>query len=177
MKKLTVKNYRQFEIINNIISIAFLIIAILFTLAFFNIIYSGIENKDYTNFSYALFAANAIICNSLLAFGRSPIFIDRYDKNEQRIIYLSAAMFLYAAIISFFVSGWIYMSTDKDFAGNTLIQYGAIGHKFILVSLSISLGVSILFNIAGLIFFIKWSKKAMNKVSEEIEEIIQNKNL
>lgn len=170
MKKFTLTSYEQYKRIRSIISVVFLLFLILFTFAFFKIIYSGVASKEYTKFSYGLFAANAIICNSLLAFGRSPVFIDRFDKNEQKLIYISAAMFLYAAIIGFFVSGWIYVNTDKDFAGNALIQNSSIGHQFILVSLSIGLGISVLFTISGLIFFYKWSNKAIGKVSDELKE-------
>lgn len=177
MRKFTVRSYKQYKRVKTVISIVLLIFLILFTFAFFKIVYTGVASKDYSKFSYALFAANAIICNSLLAFGRSHVFIDRFDMKEQKLIYSSAAMFLYAAIIGFFVSGWVYVNTDKDFAGNAFIQSSSIGHQFILFSLSIGLGVSILFTIAGLIYFYRWSNKSILKVSDEIKDMNENDSL
>jgi hypothetical protein len=169
MKKITIKSHEQYKLIKNIVSVVLLYILLLFTYTFFSIIYKGIEGKNYTTFSYALFAANAVLCNSLLAFGRSGIFIERFDKDEQKLIYFSSAMFLYAAIVGFFVSGWVYTNTDKNFMGDSFVYKTNFGHKFMLVSLSIGLGVSILFSIVGLVFFGRWVKKASDKVLTNIE--------
>lgn len=143
---------------------------VLFTYAFFLIIYEGVKNQDQTKFSYALFAANAIICNSLFAFGRSTIFMERHDAAAQKLIYLSATKFLTAAIISFFVSGWVYANTDAAFMGQSFAHKSALGYQIILISLAISLGIVIIFSIAGLYFFSKWFLKSFEKTVSSMEE-------
>ena len=131
--------------------------------------YNGIYGKDHSRFCYALFAANVVLCNSLLAFGRSPVFIERFNIQEQKLIYLSATMFLYAALFGFFLSGWIYVNTDKSFVGTDGIQSTSLGQKLMLGSLAVGLCVSVIFSIVRLGYFFKWSKKAIDKVSSELD--------
>lgn len=162
-------NYTWYKRIYFIMQIIVPSFIILFLAAFFVIIYESIQSKDHSEIGYALFAANAISCNCLLAFGRSPIFMNRFEEREQRLIYNAAAMFLYSTIISLFVSAYIYANTDKGFGKNEIV--GTVTGQWIInISVAVGLGISILFSIAGVIFFFRWAKKASDKTGDEMEK-------
>lgn len=171
MALFTIKNRKTYKAISGIIEIVVPLAILLFVIGFIKIMYNGISGKEYSKFCYALFAANAILCNCLLAFGRSPIFIGRYSSQEQKLIYMSATMFLYAAILGFFLSGWIYVNTDKSFLGAETMQSSPWGQQFILGSLATGLSTSVILSLAGIAYFFRWSNKAFGKTCSELDEI------
>lgn len=172
-----INNPTTYRFILTAIQIIFSIIIVLFVYAFFNIMYKAFEKRhDYSSFCYSLFAANAIICNNLFGFGRSHIFMERFTFKEQKSVYFSAVMFLYAAICSFIMSGWVYANTDKDFLGNGDLQSHIIGKYILLVSLALGVGISIIFSIAGIIFFFKWANSAFANASKDLKEVAGKEN-
>ncbi|MDN3587166.1 hypothetical protein QWY86_10835 [Pedobacter aquatilis] len=74
------------------------------------------------------------------------------------------------------MSGWVYANTDKDFLGNGDLQSHIIGKYILLVSLALGVGISIIFSIAGIIFFFKWANSAFSNASKDLKEIAGKEN-
>ena len=168
MRKLKVNSYRQYKIIKAVLNTIITAFLIIFIIVFFAFLHEKIVNKDYTKFIYAFFAANAIITNILFAFGRSPIFMTRYNEKEQKLIYRSATMFLCAAMISFFVCGYVYVNTNSDFVSDFHSIY--IVKQIISISFTVGVGFVVLLSVSGFIFFYLWLRKSMDKVNDEFEK-------
>ena len=170
MALFTTNNPKVFKFVALVIKFLIPFFLLIFIYVFFSFIYKGIATKNYNQFCYALFVANGITCNCLLGFGRSQVFISRSNEVEQKWIYFSACMFLTSAIIGFFLSGWIYVITDKDFFNSSFLVNNYIGHQIIMISLTIGLGISIILSIIGIVYFFKWINKATDDLNEQIKK-------
>lgn len=180
MALLKIKSNKLFNTLFKPILIMIAFLTLIFFIAFFKIIYEGLEKiDDYTGFCYALFAANAIICNTLFNLGRSLIFIKKFGDEEQMLIYNSGLMFLYASILTFLISGYAYFSTANHFASNSFIHNLPYVNIIIILSLTLFVGSSIICSISGLVYFFKWFSRALEisakKSKEEINRL-ENQN-
>lgn len=163
-------SYQQYQFISTVVGGVVLIIALLFIYVFFAMIYRIIDGKEYTTFSYALLAANAVICSILLAFGRSPVFIERHKGKGEQLVYFAALMFMYAAIISFIISGWAYVNTDKSFHSASWLGKKLSNAKFIAISFTIGIGIAITFSLGGVIYFFRWTRLAIKQFSRDMDK-------
>lgn len=170
MALFTIKNPKVFNVFSKILFMIIPFVLGLFVVAFIILIYQGVESKDLTKFCYGLFAANAIICSSLLSLGRSPYFVSRYSLEEQKPIYWAGIMFLYSTIISFLIVGWIFVNTDTDFFGKEWPQSSELGHIIIMISYSLGILLIVLFSIIGIFYFFKWSRIASKRMRSEMNE-------
>lgn len=164
-----VKSLKKYKFIISIFEWIVIFIFILIGLVFIKLVYDGVEAKDQASFCYGLFAANAIICNVLFGLGRSPVYLERFNSAEQKLVYLASLRFLYAAILTFVMSGWIYVNKDQSFFGEAWLQSSEFGKIILNWSLAVGITISIGFSVSGIILFYKWTQIAMDKFNSENE--------
>lgn len=110
------------------------------------IIYKDMIRHDPSVYSYGLFIGSSIIANTLLAIGRSPVFLIKHPKiKEQEYFYNAAMNFFASSLLAIFASLMSYFvvnySTEEKLSVENL--------NVIFIMISIILAFSSFCIIAG----------------------------